>query len=363
MPPLSNQMIEDLAKRIWGGISNIPNAGQRVWGANPDDFLGAIAQQLREGLGHTGAVLEGGYGSDSKPSPKPQAKEQAPYSPPTDSTGDSPQNYQLWQQGPDYKAFIAAHPKADQSMSTDDYAKLVAAARKGDKDAKEIIRSYRPTYPPTTNQVEQSLTAPYVKALQGLGAMEGPAEGAAAAATPSWPQAQAQMGQVSSGLTGLAPPTESPTVAQEGSEYASAVAPYESEIGAIQTQSDQDLGQAAATSQKTYPYEAMIQDLLGRYAYSLESPYLQPTVPSKGTYLPPWMQTLITAAAGVNSSGSGPINVGTMPGQSPPTTSSGAGVLQDETATQIANQIQNGAGGSSAPNLGPSGALSNPAGG
>lgn len=207
-----------------------------------------------------------------------------------------------------------------------------------DQETKKVTGTLaKPKLAPSAVQDMQAMTKPYAESLENIGQSVGPIEQQAATATPSPSGAEATVSAIAQSMSGE-PVTESPLTQAESSEYAGITAPYMSEINQIQDTTDTNMASAAAESQKSYPYETTIQDLLGRYAYTLESPYLTPTAPqSKTSPLPSWLAQLITVASAVGDTT--PVaSTGTLPSTST-STSAGASGLNTETAQQIAASI------------------------
>lgn len=242
---------------------------------------------------------------------------------PKDKSGETPEGYTpdvqkiqslLQNAGPESGTQISESSKQlEDQLSDKEYEQLEKASASGNKLAMSLLTAYKPKYGKTWQQEEQSFTQPFVNALKQLPSEVDPLVAQEEALQPSVQSSIAQVQQQAESEAPANAEIQQPNATTNAlmGQYASASAPsvitsdMEPMISGLQ-----DLANAAQISQKTFPYEGMISDLLNRYAYQIESPSYEPsTVPS---FLPDYLQKLIQASTGVsvNSGGSSTSNLG-----------------------------------------------------
>lgn len=195
------------------------------------------------------------------------------------------------------------------SITDKEYESLVGEANKGNKLADAILKEYHPKYGDTAAQFEQSLTQPFVKQLDSLSGELAPLEAGQEALQTAPGVGQAAANAISTTYSGKPVVGPDATTQALTNEFAADTAAAQADLKP-EEQGLADLGKAAKLSEKTFPYQSLVEDLLNRYAYQVESPSYQPTA-TNYPGLPDWLKTLFTGSTGVElGGGSTTSNVG-----------------------------------------------------
>jgi hypothetical protein len=279
----------DLAKMgesIWGNIS----------GSAPSDPLGGAVHYLRNLDWNPASGLE---------SPSTPAKKADTFKLP-EKSGEVPTEYQEdtgtteYPADPSYSPSQLGEPESS-TLSDADYEKLQSQAASGNELAKQLIKAYHPEFE-TPQTFEKGLVEPYVAALQGLPAEESQISSEAQSSLPTLATDESQAQQIAQSVSGVAPQAPNAMTQSLNSLYSQTTAAAIAQSNAVEQSALTDLGKAAAISQATFPNQTLVQDLLSRYAYQVESPSY---TPASANYpgLPLWLQELFTGATGVQIGG------------------------------------------------------------
>ena len=267
-------------------------------GAHPTDFLGSLIKGARGWLqNETKADPMGG---------PPTGKGFKVYLP-TDKAGALPETYQ-----PNEEKIksILSDPASGQQLlglpptkelegplTDDEYAKLETLSSKGNQLAMNLLDAYKPKYGPTGTQFEQSLTKPFTEELNQLPSMYNQLQEQQSQMDNQLPSALAQIQQTAKEYSGISPQAPNSQTTALMNSYLGTANNAIQASNPIMTSALKDLGTAAEISVKTFPYTTLIEDLLNRYAYQIESPsYPAPALQMPG--ISNAIQKLFTAATG-----------------------------------------------------------------
>lgn len=185
-------------------------------------------------------------------------------------------------------------------MTDEQWQQLKKESDAGNTLAGQILKAYKPEWEPTATQDEQSIVQPFANALKALPGEYTSLEAQQAALTPSLASSTADVDAIAKQYGGVTPQSPDATTQSIANSYLGTAANAIKANTPIMESALKDMGTAAETSLKTFPYTAMLSDLLNRFAYNLESPsYL--TTPEDTSNLPADLKQLM-AAAGISSS-------------------------------------------------------------
>lgn len=274
-------------------VGTFEKAYDYLFGGNDSGGFKQAVQQLAS---HKASVSGGSGGGDPKNPPLP-----------TTSTGLDPEQFVPNKADPGYKKELGAfgdpaEQQADPSndMSDAQWQTLKDEANNGNSLAGKILKAYKPEWEPTATQDEQSIVQPFANALKALPGEYTSLEAQQAAITPSLASSTADVDAIAKQYSGVTPQSPDATTQGIANSYLGTAANAIKANTPIMESALKDMGTAAEISLKTFPYTAMLSDLLNRFAYNLESPsYL--TTPEDTSNLPADLKQLM-AAAGISSS-------------------------------------------------------------
>ena len=273
--------LEDAAKSIWGNLS----------GTKPTDTLGSAVHWARSQWPFDAI---GGSSTPVDPPGDAHLSDKVP----VNSEGLTPAEYAAkpgsvlpdHEQGP-----------VEPDVTDKEYEALVGEANKGNKLAAQLVKLYAPKYGPTSAQIEQGLVSPFVKQLTSLPGQLAPLEAQQSALYTAPGVGMGAADQIAQSYSHVAPAAPAATTTALNAEFANDVAGAQADLKP-EEQGLTDLGKAAKLSEKTFPYQSLVEDLLNRYAYQVESPSYQPTA-TNYPGLPDWLKTLFTGSTGVQLGG------------------------------------------------------------
>ena len=232
-----------------------------------------------------------------------------PYAPalPVEKSGLDPEGFVPNTADPNYKKYVGdvgdkAYQESDPSGDINDaqWQTFKREADSGNELAKQILKAYKPEWEPTANQDEQSIVQPFANALKALPGEYTSLEAQQAALTPSLASSTADVDAIAKQYGGVTPNSPDATTQGIANSYLNTASSAIQANTPIMQSALKDMGSAAELSLKTFPYTAMLSDLLNRFAYNLESPSY-PTTPEDTSNLPSDLQDLMKAA-GITSS-------------------------------------------------------------
>jgi hypothetical protein len=209
---------------------------------------------------------------------------------------------------------LGVEPKTLESGLTDkEYETLERESAAGNQLAMSLLDEYKPKFGPTATQFEQSLAQPLVSDIKQLPTEFSSLEAQQEALNNVLPSNLAQVQQVAQQYSGISPQAPNAQTSALMSQYGNIAESAMNAATPVMTAAFKDLGNAAAISLRTFPYTTLVEDLLNRYAYQLESPsYPAPPINMPG--LPASIAKLFTASTGGiigQPSGTTPATVGT----------------------------------------------------
>lgn len=202
--------------------------------------------------------------------------------------------------------------ESSKGLSDDEYTTLEREAAAGNKMAMSLLDEYKPSYGPTGTQFEQQLTDPMVNELKQLPSLYSTLQAQQAALDNQLPSALSQIESTAQQYSGISPQAPNAQTTAMMNQYVNTANNAIAASNPVMTSALKDLGSAAEISVKTFPYTILIEDLLNRYAYQLESPsYTPPPINMPGVSAA--IQKLFEASTGTQF---GSTNTGlTLPGQ------------------------------------------------
>ena len=301
--------------------ADVKTAFGTLTGADPKgSTLGQITHALRNdydwnpeswfGGGSTGNLAEEAAKAEQKATEDTGPKANISTKPPTDKAGETPEDYTL-EKGAELPKGLEGTGELStaESLTDKEYEALVDQADKGNSLATALLKEYKPKYGPTAAQFEQGLVSPFVKQLQSLPGELGPLEAQQNALYNAPGVGLGAADQIAQTYSGIAPQPENATTQAINAEFQNDVAGAAADLKP-EEQGLTDLGKAAKLSEKTFPYQSLVEDLLNRYAYQVESPSYQPTA-TNYPGLPDWLKKLFTGSTGVAlGGGSNVSNIG-----------------------------------------------------
>jgi hypothetical protein len=197
------------------------------------------------------------------------------------------------------------------TVTDKEYETLEKEAASGNTLAMKLLDAYRPKFGISDTQYEEGLVHPFVQTLQDLPDLYKQLE--ATQPDQSLPSVLSDVQQVAQAYSGISPQAPNTQTEAVGSQYANIGASTAAAIAPIMNSALKDLGSAAEISMKTFPYQTLIQDLINRYAYQIESPSYPPPAfawPGLPSDIAKLFQEATGSAFGGGTIGSGSTTIG-----------------------------------------------------
>ena len=193
----------------------------------------------------------------------------------------------------------------ESGLTDAEYETLQKQAAGGNSLAMSLLDEYKSQYLlKSPVQQAQALVQPLATDIQGLGSDFTSEEAQQQALTNTLPQNIEQMQSTAAQYSGISPQSPNAQTSALDAQYGSIAQQGMNAATPIMNAAYKDLGNAAALSLKTFPYSTLIDDLLNRYAYQLESPSY-PAPPVNLGAIPDAIKKLFSASTGSTIGGSG----------------------------------------------------------
>jgi hypothetical protein len=295
----------------------LKSIGGNITGGKPTDTLGDIIHGIRSTIASNTAT-DPSYTADVQGVPY---KVYTPHN----ALGETPKIYDPTNEAAIQQLLENAKPGSgilglnvpthalETGITDDEYETLQRESAKGNQLAMSLLDEYRPKYGDTATQFEQGLVQPIANDIKQLPGDFTSLEQQQEELNNVLPSNLAQVEQVASQYSGISPQAPNAQTSALMSQYGNLAQNAINAATPVMTAAYKDLGNAADISIKTFPYTTLIEDLLNRYAYQLESPsYPAPPVNMPG--LPASIAKLFAASTGSELGASGvtaPSTVGT----------------------------------------------------
>ena len=231
---------------------------------------------------------------------------------PVNAAGEHPTNYtptnedqikKLLGTGQSVPGF--SDKELESGLTDAEYETLQKESASGNSLAMSLLDEYKSQYLlKSPVQQAQALVQPIVSDIQGLGSDFTSEEAQQKSLTDTLPQNIEQMQSTAAQYSGISPQAPNAQTTALDAQYGALAQQGINAATPIMSAAYKDLGNAAALSLKTFPYSTLIDDLLNRYAYQLESPSY-PAPPVNLGAIPDAIKKLFSASTGSAISGLG----------------------------------------------------------
>jgi len=288
IPPVEH--VKSLLDQLGGSSGPIPEGNPSQLGGKLEQRLQDVGSALAKFFTHGGLNV-----SDYTPVQAPAYKDYLP----KNKLGQTPEEYV---QNPADKT--APEGPITPTITDKEFETLQNESAKGNHFAMQLLDAYKPKYGPTAIQFEQSLTNPMVQDIKALPGLYNTLQEQQSIYDNQLPAALSQIEQTAKQYSGIAPQSPNAQTSALMNQYASIANNAIAASTPIMDAALKDLGTAAEISVRTFPYTTLIQDLLNRYAYQIESPSYSPP-PMTWPGLPESIKKLFAASTGSVFGGGG----------------------------------------------------------